>query len=326
MKLFGIPGLISGLFTVAGTVLVFTGFPLYAAIAAVLAFALNGKEIKSYSTFYQFINFRTHTLLLGYATDMYLNQGTYWYTLMMGSMSLVGTLRLEFLHVLLYTRFLWIETLALISWYVFYIWAGLHSGYHWEGWVLCALPLLFMTYIFLNVIAGPMRYTKGPRPNKQQAQIGTEAPGFQLNDINGNPVQLSDFKGKNHVLLIFVRGDWCPSCHIMIRAYENNRDKFAEKNIIPIGISPDSTEVNRSMMERLGWKNMLLSDAKQEIATRYGLLFMNNNAETNYEVGVALPASFLVDKNGVLRYMSRSDRAGEFLSPSLIFPVIDQLA
>src|ERR1044071_5914088 len=84
MKLFGIPGLISGLLTIAGIVLVFTGFPLYAAIAAVAAFALNGKEIKSYSTFYQFINFRVHTLLLGYAVDLYLGNGTWWYTLMMG--------------------------------------------------------------------------------------------------------------------------------------------------------------------------------------------------------------------------------------------------
>ncbi|HTF04921.1 MAG TPA: redoxin domain-containing protein, partial [Bacteroidia bacterium] len=89
---------------------------------------------------------------------------------------------------------------------------------------------------------------------------------------------------------------------------------------------PDSTEVNRAMMERLGWKNMLLSDTKQEIATKYGLLFMNNHVESDYETGIALPASFLIDKNGILRYMSRSDRAGEFLSPSLIFPVIDKLS
>jgi peroxiredoxin len=111
----------------------------------------------------------------------------------------------------------------------------------------------------------------------------------------------------------------------MIREYEINRDKFVQKGIIPIGIGPDSTEVNRQMMERLGWKNMLLSDENQQVASRYGLLFMNNNAETDYEVGISLPASFLVDKDGIVRHITRSDRAGEFLSPALIFPVIEKL-
>ena len=89
----------------------------------------------------------------------------------------------------------------------------------------------------------------------------------------------------------------------MIREYERNRERFTEKNIIPIGISPDSSEVNRGMMERLGWKNMLLADIKQEVAFKYGILFNDNLPETKYEQGIILPASFLIDKNGVLRYM-----------------------
>ncbi len=32
------------------------------------------------------------------------------------------------------------------------------------------------------------------------------APDFQLNDFNGNPVKLSDFKGLKHIILVFNRG------------------------------------------------------------------------------------------------------------------------
>ncbi len=35
---------------------------------------------------------------------------------------------------------------------------------------------------------------------------GQQAPDFELNDINGNPVRLSSFRGNKPVLLAFLRG------------------------------------------------------------------------------------------------------------------------
>jgi peroxiredoxin len=34
----------------------------------------------------------------------------------------------------------------------------------------------------------------------------TLAPDFELPDFNGNPVRLSDFKGKKNLVLVFLRG------------------------------------------------------------------------------------------------------------------------
>jgi mycoredoxin-dependent peroxiredoxin len=36
--------------------------------------------------------------------------------------------------------------------------------------------------------------------------VGKQAPEFMLIDLNGQPVKLSDFRGKKNVILAFLRG------------------------------------------------------------------------------------------------------------------------
>jgi cytochrome oxidase Cu insertion factor (SCO1/SenC/PrrC family) len=38
--------------------------------------------------------------------------------------------------------------------------------------------------------------------------VGTEAPGFTLEALDGRPVSLADFRGESPVVLIFFRGEW----------------------------------------------------------------------------------------------------------------------
>ena len=158
-----------------------------------------------------------------------------------------------------------------------------------------------------------------------RVQVGKPAPDFELPDQDGNLVRLSDLQGKHPVLLIFVRGDWCPGCHMMLRTYERNRARFKEKGVHVIGIGPDDISVNLSMVQRIGVGYRMLSDDKQEVSSQYGVVYSNPLIETmvDYSKGMPLPASFLVDANGIVRYASRPDRVGEFLDPELIFGVLD---
>lgn len=36
--------------------------------------------------------------------------------------------------------------------------------------------------------------------------LGKQAPDFVINDFNGQPVNLSNYRGKKHVVLAFLRG------------------------------------------------------------------------------------------------------------------------
>jgi peroxiredoxin len=321
MKNFGIKFIVSVGFLVISLVLLALNLYLVAALGCLIAFGFNIREIKFYSSIYQFINFRLQTLLIGFCIDQIVGSG-YWFTVLGLVLPFAGIFRLELFKIFCDAKYILLDVTATLIMWGIYLYANLQHASVWQGWALPLFPMSYCTFLALATA-----FTKGKYACKEtkNAPVGSKVPDFSLPDTTGNTVSLSDFAGKNHVLLIFVRGDWCPTCHIMIRAYEMNRDKFLQKGIIPIGISPDSSEINKEMVERLGGRNMLLTDSKQEVATKYGILFKGNNSATDYEQGIILPAAFLIDKNGILRYMSRPDNAGEFLSPMLIFPIIESL-
>jgi cytochrome oxidase Cu insertion factor (SCO1/SenC/PrrC family) len=49
----------------------------------------------------------------------------------------------------------------------------------------------------------------GLRPDDlARIRVGTPAPDFTLEGVDGRPVTLSSFRGRKHVVLIFYRGHW----------------------------------------------------------------------------------------------------------------------
>jgi peroxiredoxin len=41
---------------------------------------------------------------------------------------------------------------------------------------------------------------------KDNLALGKQAPAFMINDLDGRPIQLSDYRGRKHVVLAFLRG------------------------------------------------------------------------------------------------------------------------
>ena len=68
---------------------------------------------------------------------------------------------------------------------------------------------------------------------------GTPAPEFVLNDINGNAVKMSQFRGKTVVLIFWA--SWCPDCRAEVPALKELQAKTDPNKVVFVSISSDRT-------------------------------------------------------------------------------------
>jgi peroxiredoxin len=303
--------------------LFYFGFPYIAAPMCFVAIGLVVPEMMKFSSFFQFNTIVFAGLMAGMGLD-YNYSSKPFLTAACGLFAFSSVARFYFMEKISYTKSAWLEPLIAVAGIGCYVNANIMQDLGWQGWTFPAPFLALSLGLSLNMLMGG-KYLIDKAKTGYAAEVGKEAPDFELQDQDGQAVKLSNFKGVRDLLLIFVKGDWCPACHMMLRTYEKNREKFAAKNVMVMAIGPDPVGVNKGMVDRLGLEYKVLSDESQKIVEQYGIKIPSfTGAPKKYE-STPLPASFLICKQGIVRYSSRPDMPGEFLNPSLIFPVLESL-
>jgi peroxiredoxin len=318
--------IISFFLTAVSLVVSFTdfGLPLWCAPAiATLAWIAGIVAVKIVTRPADMAASLTSLFSLGVTLD-HLQNSFPWFIISMLLMGMSYATRPTFIRKMGYVKLPWWEPAFLVLAIAGYVYVNItvHAG--WPGWALPAPVLFFAAFSTMGSMMDIISYKKGAK-QEYIVQEGKEAPPFVLPDQEGETVALLEYRAKQLVLLLFVRGDWCPSCHIMLRVYEKHVEKFKDKNVLVMAIGPDPVGVNKAMVKKLNLDYKILADEKQEALKAYGVQYQDNMAGTKFETGIPMPASILIDKAGVVQYISRADRAGEFLNPMRIFSILEKL-
>lgn len=116
--------------------------------------------------------------------------------------------------------------------------------------------------------------------------IGSVAPTFTQNDVNGKPVSLADFKGK--VVLVEFWASWCVPCRAENPNLVEQYKKYKDKGFEILSVSLDNSKAAwLAAIEKDGLPWAQVSDLKG----------WNNAVGRLYGVR-AVPQSFLVDRDG----------------------------
>jgi len=121
-------------------------------------------------------------------------------------------------------------------------------------------------------------------------EVGAVAPDFSLRGPEGQPVTLSEYRGKKNVLLVFFPMAFSPTCSIQLPSIQANTARLEALEVVVLGISVDNHYANERFARASGLDFPLLSDFDRIATTAYGVL--------NAERGYSRRALFLIDKQG----------------------------
>ena len=147
--------------------------------------------------------------------------------------------------------------------------------------------------------------------NKSESSLKA-AYDFELTDLEGNTVKLSDYKGK--VVFVNFWATWCPPCREEMpefneadKVFKDNGDAvLLAVNLTSGGVRGETEEVVRKFVEDNGYTMKVLLDKDDKAAQKYNIS--------------SIPTTYVIDRDGNIYtyYVGQIDKAK-------LFKVYDEL-
>ena len=152
--------------------------------------------------------------------------------------------------------------------------------------------VILMVSLAVLTAAGCMGGSRNFQAGAQSTDSGTarwagkEAPNFALKDLQGNIVQLSDFRGKP--VLINFWASWCPPCKEEMPAIEKAYQKYKDQGWVFLGLD---------MKEDAATVSKFVKDGKYS----WTFLLDSNGTAANSYLVTGVPETYLIDSKGLVQ-------------------------
>ncbi len=111
-----------------------------------------------------------------------------------------------------------------------------------------------------------------------------EAPDFELPDLNGKNIKLSDFKGK--VVFLNFWATWCPPCKREIPGFINLVNKYGKDGFIVLGVAVDPREFDK------------VKPYAQTVGVNYPVVYDKKGVSQLYGGIRSIPTTFVINREG----------------------------
>lgn len=160
-----------------------------------------------------------------------------------------------------------------------------------------------------------------PIPALPAFHAGGLTPDFLLPDVtHGASVQLSSYRGKTPVILAFTRifteKQYCPFCFPHIKELNDRYQEFLDRGVELLLLTSTDERQSQIVVQDLGLQMPLLINPGCEVFRAY---------QTGQALGAPLPAQFVLDRQGRLRYSHLFSFLDHNASVDELLAVVDSL-
>jgi cytochrome c biogenesis protein CcmG/thiol:disulfide interchange protein DsbE len=167
---------------------------------------------------------------------------------------------------------------------------------------LSSCPVLAILVLALLALVLQACSPESGSASSDRAEIGKPAPDFTLQDLDGNTVRLSDFRGK--VVFLNFWATWCPPCRAEMPAIETLHRKYRDGDVVVLGIDlRESASTVRAFVEEGGYTWTFLLDTTGRVGSMYQVR--------------GIPASYFVDRKGIIRAVAIGGMTGATMEAKL---------
>lgn len=180
-------------------------------------------------------------------------------------------------------------------------------------WSIVAVAIIAAAYTFYSKTKIDSKYIIQPQEDSQQTQSAQRskiiAPDFNLKDINGKTVKLSDYKGKKVILNFWAV--WCKYCLMEMPDFnELNKELVKDNNAVILAVDVQETE--EKVKEYLTSNNIslnVLMDADGAVSRTYGVSGYPTTFFINKDGSLYTYIPQKTDKNTVLKILEEMENS-----------------
>lgn len=127
--------------------------------------------------------------------------------------------------------------------------------------------------------------------------IGDPAPDFTSTDQNGNPVKLSDYRGRKVVLYFYPKDD-TSGCTAQACSLRDNYTALRAAGYEVLGVSVDNQKSHQKFITKYDLPFTLVADTDKQVVEAYGVWQEKSMYGRAYMGTVR--TTFLIDEQGII--------------------------